>query len=260
MKCQRCKEREANVQIVQQEIGKKPQTFMLCDVCAREMGISIPTFSVPVKLNNPFAAMGNAFQTTFGIGADDLQRRRVARCSRCNLSFDEFRKTGFLGCPECYDAFGTQLDPVFCRTQMGKKHIGRRLAEKTRTGTKKKPGVEEPCSLEEQIKGVGMSLELPDDKETITEVMDLEIKPAHEVDSQAILTASVSQSNHDDDVIQADSTEPVESAELMDMEKTHRKMLITQKSTELEAAVSREDYLTAAVLRDEIAKLKAKGV
>ena len=41
MKCQRCKEREANVQIIQQTNGKKPQVIMLCDVCAKELGIFV---------------------------------------------------------------------------------------------------------------------------------------------------------------------------------------------------------------------------
>ena len=255
MKCQKCKEREANVQIVQQEIGKKPQTFMLCDLCAREMGISIPNISVPVKLNNPFAAMGNAFQTTFGIGADDIQRRHVTRCGRCNLSFDEFRKTGFLGCPECYEAFGPQLDPVFCRTQMGKKHIGRGLAEKTKLSSRKKLEEDEACSLADQIEGVGQSLQLPVD--------DPEQPEQSQYDGPAKTTGIGEDVMSFDNfgevgVTGRETPGPEVSSELADMEKTHRAMLISQKSTELDAAVSREDYLTAPRLRDEIAELKTK--
>ena len=42
MKCQRCKEREANVKIMKQTSGKAPQMLMLCDECARALGISMP--------------------------------------------------------------------------------------------------------------------------------------------------------------------------------------------------------------------------
>ncbi len=226
MKCQRCKEREANVQIVQQELGKKPQTFILCDVCAREMGLSIPTFNVPVKLNNPFAVMGNAFQTTLGIGADDLQKRRVTRCSRCNLTFDEFRKTGFLGCPDCYEAFGSQLDPVFCRTQMGKTHLGRHLAEKMKHRSHKKLDEEDDGSAQTRFEE---KVVVPD-----------------EAQREALST---------------EATEALdrESRDITEMDRKQRTKLIAQKNDELDAAIAREDYLSAARLRDEITGLKAKG-
>lgn len=258
MKCQRCKEREANVQIVQQELGKKPQTFMLCDVCAREMGISIPTFSVPVKFNNPFAVMGNAFQTTFGIGADDLQKRRVTRCSNCNLSFDEFRKTGLLGCSNCYEAFGIQLDPVFCRTQMGKKHLGRHLGEKMKSLSKKKLENEENRSAEERLEHTENSPDRVNPKNTPTEE-----EPSHEAvfdkDYQDRIMNSIEQymlSTDYDKQIQMNETE---SEDLINMERKQQTALIAQKKEELEAAIAREDYLAAAKLRDEIAELKTKG-
>ena len=71
MKCQRCKEREATVQIMQQIAGKKPQTFFLCETCAREMGISIPSFTKTGKAEgNPFASIWNLFPGSFDIGAE----------------------------------------------------------------------------------------------------------------------------------------------------------------------------------------------
>lgn len=245
MKCQRCKERDANVQIMQQEAGKKPQTFMLCDVCAREMGISIPTFPVSVKINNPFAVMGNAFQTTFGIGADDLARRRLYRCDQCGLTFDEFRKTGFLGCPNCYEVFGSQLDPVFCRTQMGKKHLGRNLGSKIKSGPKKKPDDSEKCSLEERF-GLDLSA-----KGTI----DSEQENKDESSSQATYAPTTQES-----VAAAMFSNPADSEELEALEKQHRSVLIQEKRAELTEAVENEDYLLAAKLRDEIAELKKMGV
>lgn len=266
MKCQRCKERDANVQIVQQEMGKKPQTFMLCDVCARELGISIPTFSVPVKLNNPFAVMGNAFQTTFGIGADDIQKRRVTRCDRCNLSFDEFRKTGFLGCPNCYEAFGIQIDPVFCRTQMGKKHLGRHLGEKMKSLSKKKPEGDENPSAEERLEHTEISPDGVNPKNTPTEA-----KPTHEAafdndfrkdfdkEYQDRIMNSIEQSMLSTDYGKQNQMNETESEDLINMERKQQTALIAQKKEELDAAIAREDYLAAAKLRDEIAELKAKG-
>ncbi|NLW89690.1 MAG: hypothetical protein GXY43_08265 [Clostridiaceae bacterium] len=219
MKCQRCKEREANVHIVQQEAGKKPQTFMLCDVCAREMGISIPTIAVPVKINNPFAVMGNAFQTTLGIGSDDYQKKHALRCARCNLTFDEFRKTGFLGCPYCYESFGTQLDPVFCRTQMGKKHIGRKKGEKSGHIVRKQSD-----------------------------------NPDHQAGEETFDKVMIPTKSVGEEEVTAHPIQP----ELMEMDRKHKAMLISKKTAELNEAVEREDYLSAARLRDEISVLKAR--
>ena len=260
MKCQKCKEREANVQIVQQELGKKPQTFMLCDVCAREMGISIPTFTSPVKLNNPFAVMGNAFQTTFGIGADDIQRRRTTRCARCNLSFDEFRKTGFLGCPDCYEAFGTQLDPVFCRTQMGKKHLGRKLGEKVKPSSKKR-AEEEACTQDDRIEGIGLSVCDSDAPNLFSKSDSADIGTNTSNTEFSGEVSSVSHAEPDPKAESHDHAEekPAGSDELSSMEKKHRMAMLTHKTDELKAAVEREDYLTAARLRDEITELKMRG-
>lgn len=197
MKCQRCKEREANVQIMQQIAGKKPQTFLLCDVCARELGISMPTFPMTGKISpNPFSVMGNIFESDFGLGADKTGELPAQRCSQCGMTFEEFKKTGLLGCPQCYEAFSSQTDPVFCRTQMGKKHVGRKLGIK--------------------------STKSPDEK------LD---KPAPEAESE----------------------------ELAALEKQHMDRLIEEKKAELSAALSAEDYLAAAKIRDEIIVLSRKG-
>jgi len=243
MKCQRCKEREANVQIIQQEAGKKPQTFMLCDICAHEMGISIPTMPLGVKMTNPFAVMGNAFQTTFGLGNEELNRRRVLRCPKCQLSFDQFRKEGFLGCATCYSTFGSQMDPVFCRTQMGKKHIGRRLGEPTDPDKQRDLSESDRCTLKDQLDGIDSRDEyLPDS-------MGMQ-------DESALDSRHVEVSDH------------IESANLNDRRKRDTVDYIEKRQADrqlerlkkaLAKAIEIEDYLTAAKIRDQISELENKG-
>lgn len=249
MKCQRCKEREANVQIVQQGQGKKPQTFLLCDVCARELGISIPTFPASVKLNNPFAVTGNAFQTTFGLGTEESVRRRVSRCDQCGLTFDEFRKTGFLGCPNCYSVFGSQMDPVFCRTQMGKKHLGRNIGTKMKVSGRKKEDDIEKSSIEERF-GMNVSFEKPEDADILQSEKMIPPNGKESAGKKPTKKAIVPV----DEVANL-----IESKELNVLEKQHREVLIQEKRSELEKAVSEEKYLLAAKLRDEIIELKKTG-
>jgi protein arginine kinase activator len=224
MKCQRCKEREANVQIVQQISGKKPQTFYLCDVCARELGISIPNFSKTSKYTtNPFTAMSSIFNTDFGLGDQLIGLSEPDTCDQCNLTFDEFKKTGFLGCANCYEAFSAKMDPVFLRTQMGKEHVGRKLRrpeEKSSSG--KSPGA-------------------ADRKKTLSS------KQTDESDKEF---ADTGVSGQDID----DNLDP-DSEELAVLERKHIESLIDEKTQQMKAAVSAEDYLQAARLRDEIVRL-----
>lgn len=211
MKCQRCKEREATVQIMQQVSGKKPQTFFLCEVCARELGISMPSFPMSGQYaTNPFALLGNLFQTNFGLGAEDVEAKPSERCSQCGITFEEFKSTGFLGCPQCYETFSSLMDPVFVRTQMGKKHVGRKMGRRSSKGAPE--GAEDAAS---ELKKNGAAAE------------------------------SVSGMKQ-------------EGEDLSSLEQKTLEKQIEEKREAMTAAITSEDYLLAAKLRDEIAELTKK--
>ena len=58
--------------------------------------------------------------------ADAARTRALASCTGCGVSFAEFRKTGTLGCPACYDSFQPMLGQVIERAQAGgTAHVGR---------------------------------------------------------------------------------------------------------------------------------------
>jgi protein arginine kinase activator len=46
-------------------------------------------------------------------------------CSFCGLTFADFRRTGRLGCPHCYETFGEQLPRLLRRIHGGVKHVGK---------------------------------------------------------------------------------------------------------------------------------------
>ena len=247
MKCQRCKEREANVQIMQQIAGKKPQTFMLCDVCARELGISMPTFPMTGKVSsNPFAVMGNIFQSDFGLGADEVSEKPAYRCSKCKMTFEEFKRTGYLGCPTCYEAFASQMDPVFTRTQMGKKHVGRKPGSKSAKGLSDDNSSDVTCEIDStDVKSTDVEPEETKDKADTGKTRKTSAKKP---EKKGKVSARDSSKIRSDD----------ESEELEALEKQHMNRLIEKKNTELTAAISAEDYLKAAKIRDEIAALNKK--
>ena len=99
MKCQLC-DSLSNVHLTQIVAGKM-QKIDLCDKCAKEKGVNDPTgFSLADML--------------LGIGATENMKAgspEDLQCPDCGFSQQDFKKTGRLGCPTCYDTFheGLQL-------------------------------------------------------------------------------------------------------------------------------------------------------
>lgn len=216
MKCQRCKEREANVKIMKQVTGKAPQMIMLCDECAREMGISLPGtlkngllgggLGNPMEdgfpnLTSPLDMLASAFAAPFGLGLEGIMDDTdTVSCKTCGITLNQFKKSGFLGCPDCYQVFSEWIDPMFLRTQMGSRHLGRKPGNADAS-----VGTDEKEQDEPEIRQV----------ETVADTL----------------------------------------ADLPKEEKEKR-VKILEKEKELQEAIKKEDYLAAAKIRDEIKALK----
>lgn len=242
MKCQRCKEREANVQIIQQIAGKKPQTFLFCDLCARELGISMPSFPMNGKITaNPFTVMGDVFKSNLGLGTDNSGGKPAYRCSSCKMTFDDFKTSGYMGCTKCYEEFSDQIDPIFCRTQMGKTHIGRKTGFKSATGSDGSKASEDVCDIDLTGGTKGKtSTHSPKQRKTDSQPAEKPVKRKL-FDKEADI-----------------ASDGEASEELQALEKQHLGRLLEKKNKELQIAVSIEDYLKAAKIRDEIADLNKK--
>lgn len=96
--------------------GKRVERH-LCEACARREGVAAqPPASVP-ELIEKFLhqAAKPAARTAAG-----------PACPECGLAFSEFRETGLLGCPSCYQAFEAQLGPLLERShEGGTHHVGK---------------------------------------------------------------------------------------------------------------------------------------
>jgi len=88
----------------------------LCKQHALEAGYSIPETPPVTELLSQFAVAQNSKPTP--------QRR--SGCPTCGTTLGRFRKTGLLGCPECYERFESQLDALVVRAHAGATaHVGR---------------------------------------------------------------------------------------------------------------------------------------
>lgn len=48
------------------------------------------------------------------------------RCNSCGSSLSDFYKTGMLGCPDCYYAFGAEVSKVVAKVQGKSAHVGKK--------------------------------------------------------------------------------------------------------------------------------------
>ena len=133
MLCERCKKNEATIHVSETQQGKTREQH-LCTDCAKELGISQPFKSYLDELFGQNLIGGTVFNMAGGIPAFDSTvksgpAQQNTSCSGCGQSYEDFRRSGLLGCSQCYSTFETRLDEVFRRVQGGTRHVGRKVNE-----------------------------------------------------------------------------------------------------------------------------------
>ena len=118
MKCQRC-EKPATFHITELS-GGKPQELHLCEDHARGY-LTEATDETPTEVAN-LAGMAQQF---VGETAEELARLEQKTCPVCGISFLEFRKQGRLGCPNDYEFFREELDPLLLNIHGETEHVGK---------------------------------------------------------------------------------------------------------------------------------------
>ena len=118
MLCQNCQKRVANVHFTKVVNNRKIEMY-LCEQCAREKGQI--SFGSPLGIADFFAGIlgvGDA-----GSMLEDSQQ--VVRCETCGMSYDDFQKTGKLGCGDCYKLYGDRIKPIIKRLHGNIGHTGK---------------------------------------------------------------------------------------------------------------------------------------
>src|SRR5712671_2348600 len=116
MLCDICKQNVATVHLTQMVEGKTKKVD-LCEVCSKEKGVDDPTgFSLADLL--------------LGLGAAQEMAQAAAggpelKCPSCGFTQADFKKTGRLGCAECYLTFAEGLEGLLKSMHKGIKHTGK---------------------------------------------------------------------------------------------------------------------------------------
>lgn len=121
MKCTKCGLREATTEVLQRH-NDHVEKMYLCDECASDYrpNIGFDDFGMLEKLMNG-SPMGllSGFDHMFSPAA------KLPRCPDCKTTGEEFLKTGFVGCPHCYEVFLPLIVQTVKKLQQSDRHVGK---------------------------------------------------------------------------------------------------------------------------------------
>lgn len=113
MLCECCQQHEATIHVTQ-VIDSKSRELHLCESCAEDSGLNVQNvMSLPEVL--------------FGMSgiADEDPEAAARSCPQCHMRGADFKKTGRLGCPQCYRTFARELAPMLAAMHKGTRHVGK---------------------------------------------------------------------------------------------------------------------------------------
>ena len=115
MECENCGERKAKVTLTEIE-NNEMRTRNLCTTCATLKGVSVGGGSPPIA--DLLAHLG-------GASGDTLFDAAAESCEYCGTGAADFRKSGRLGCSQCYAHFYRQLRALLRRVHGSSQHLGK---------------------------------------------------------------------------------------------------------------------------------------
>ncbi len=134
MKCQKCHEREAVIHYIEIDEDKKTSLW-ICEVCAREEGISADEDeaelvapgepSGPGESDTGFEAFLGGMLESADESAPKLSAEPEVVCPGCGYRYEQLQETHLLGCPECYSTFRSRLLPMLRRYHSEVGHVGK---------------------------------------------------------------------------------------------------------------------------------------
>jgi protein arginine kinase activator len=92
------------------------QKLDLCDDCAKAKGVNDPA---GFALADLMLGLGAAQEIEQAAGGAEL------KCPRCGFTQADFKKSGRLGCPECYKTFSEGLSGLLKTMHKGTRHMGK---------------------------------------------------------------------------------------------------------------------------------------
>ena len=122
MLCDICKKNPATIHI-QEIAGNEKKTLHLCQSCAQKKAQEDSSFQA-LNLAEVIYNITNQLQTENPQPKPEPEHSGIF-CASCGWDYASFRKTGRLGCPDCYQAFYDTLKSVIGAMHRGTTQTGK---------------------------------------------------------------------------------------------------------------------------------------
>jgi protein arginine kinase activator len=117
--CSICKEKPATIFLSKISSDNKKQDWNLCDACAKAKGVDMDPAAFLIADADLMLGLGASQELDPSAGAVEV------KCARCGFSQADFKKSGRLGCPECYHTFAEGLAGLLKTMHKGTRHTGK---------------------------------------------------------------------------------------------------------------------------------------
>lgn len=117
MLCQNCHKNIATVHLTKIMNNEKTHTD-LCQQCAMQKNWL--NITLPMEVSN---FLGGFIKFPLEKGGQTIEKTDI--CEKCGMTFNEFLKTGKMGCENCYRQFGARISPLLKRMHRNVNHTGK---------------------------------------------------------------------------------------------------------------------------------------
>jgi protein arginine kinase activator len=149
MLCQDCNQNESTVHLTQ-IVNNKKLVLNLCKDCAEKRGFHSPFEHMPFPLAELVTGMVGPKTAAPKSGRKST---RVKKCPGCGMTFEDFGKSGRLGCGQCYKTFHLELTDLLRKIHGSPKHRGKGMtAEPDRIRTETSKPIREETRLREELR------------------------------------------------------------------------------------------------------------
>lgn len=104
MICEVCHEAIATVHLTE-IVNNAKKEIHLCEACAEQKGVAIHAHVKDISIPEFFGQLVDPKE-------EDSESWDDLTCEPCGITFRQFRQNGKLGCPSCYDAFRSEINPL----------------------------------------------------------------------------------------------------------------------------------------------------
>ena len=130
MICDECNEREASCHVTVMVDGKQIRRHLCPECFGRlhgELGKAIPgAIGIGMSGKQVSNLLSSILSAITGVDEEHKEEEGPDKiCPRCHTSLHAFQKSGHLGCPECYEAFREELQPMLLQIHGRVQHAGR---------------------------------------------------------------------------------------------------------------------------------------